>query len=117
MAVHELTFETIMKNLDGGRVAMAFQQHVQRVVQDCENRPGDDKERKVTLEFKCYPIADDHGTCEEVKGKFHVTSTVPKQRSKEYSFGVRKSQKGLQLVFNDLSDGDIKQGTFDEMDE
>jgi hypothetical protein len=112
--IHELNLQTLMEGLDNGRVGTAFQQQLRRVIADCQDRPGDDKERRVILEFKCVPICDDDGGLDEVKGKFHVTSTVPKLRSKSYSFGVRKSQKGPMLIFNDLSDDNIHQKTIDE---
>lgn len=117
MAKHELTLNALMEQLDDGRVGIAFQEQLRRVIADCENRPADNKERVVRLEFKCYPVPDSKmQVCDEVKGKFNVTSSVPKMRSREYSFGVRKSAKGPMLIFNDMSDDDIRQGTLDEMD-
>ena len=113
MAMHELTLEKLMEDLDGGRVGVAFQQQIKRVVNDMADRPRDEKERKVTLEFKAVPVMDDQGFLDEVKGKFHVTSSVPKLRSKEYSFGFRKSKTGPMLVFNDLSDDDVNQKTIE----
>ena len=56
------------------------------------------------------PITDEHGQLDSVSGKFHVTSSVPKRRSKAYSFGFRK---GGRLVFNDLSEDNIHQGTIE----
>lgn len=111
MAKQVFDLKSLMDSLDGGRTGVAFMQQLQRVIADCEDRPMDDKERKVTLEFKCIPIVEPNGTCDEIKGKFHVTSSVPKLRTKEYSFGIRKTRQGSQLVFDDLSDDDVNQGT------
>lgn len=114
MGMHELNLQSLMESLDGGRISEAFQHELRRCIADCDDRPGDDKDRVVTLQFKMSPICDDRGHCDEVKGKFHVSSTVPKRRSKVYSFGVRKKENKHQLVFNDLSDDNIGQKTIDE---
>ena len=108
MAVHELTLQALMDSLDGGRVATAFQTQLRRCIADCEDRPANGKDRVVTMQFKMVPILDEDGFCDEVSGKFHVSSTVPNLRSKACSFGLRKTKKGPQLIFNDLSDGDIQ---------
>jgi len=110
MAVYALDLASLMEQLDGGRVAEAFDAELRRVVMDCEDRPADDKERKVVLTFQIKPVVDDSGHLDEVKGRFQVTSTVPRRRSKIYSFGARKN--GV-LVFNDLSDDNINQGTIE----
>ena len=111
MAVHELTLASLMEKLDGGRVAMAFQAELKRCIADCDDRPGDDKDRKVVIELKLNPITDEQGHLQEVKGKFHIKSSVPNRRSKPYSFGLRRSKAGPSLVFNDLSDDNVNQAT------
>lgn len=110
MTVHELTLESLMDKLDGGRVAEAFAAEMRRVVSDMEDRPGDNKERTVNLSVRFSPVVDDQGNLDEVRGKFFVTSSVPKRRSKVYSFGVRNGGK---MVFNDLSEDDIHQQTIE----
>lgn len=107
MGVHALNLKSLMENLDNGRVAEAFQQELRRCVADCEDRPADPKPRSVVIQLNLEPVAIDNGL-DSVNGKFVVTSTVPKRRSKQYNFAVRR---GNQLVFNDLSDGNIHQGT------
>ena len=111
MTVHELNLASLMEQLDGGRINEAFMAELRRVAMDCEDRPADGKTRKVSLELFVEPICDDQGGLDSLKGKFHVTSSVPKRRSKSYSFGFRKG--GL-LVFNDLSDDNVHQRTIDE---
>ena len=110
MTVRELTLAALMEELDGGRIHEAFMAELRRVALDCEDRPADDKTSKVTLELHVEPITDEHVQLDSLSGKFHVTSTVPKRRSKSYSFGFRK---GGRLVFNDLSDDDIHQRTIE----
>lgn len=60
MAVQQLTLESVIA-LDGGRVPVAFNQAVARAVRDLEDRPNDDKARKITLELSLAPICDDGG--------------------------------------------------------
>lgn len=110
MTVRELTLAALMEELDGGRIHEAFMAELRRVALDCEDRPADGKTRKVTLELHVEPVTDEHGQLDSLSGKFHVTSSVPKRRSKSYSFGFRK---GGRLVFNDLSDDDIHQRTIE----
>lgn len=110
MAVHELTLSTLKDELEGGRVGAAFDLELKRIVQDCEDRPGDDKPRKVTIELTIEPVKDESGFCEQVWGRVHVSSSVPKRKTKPISFGVRR---GGMLVFNDLSEDDINQMTIE----
>jgi hypothetical protein len=110
MTVHELTLETLKNDLAGGRVGEAFALELKRCVTDCEDRPGDDKARKVTLEIELKPATDEKGFCENVWGQVKVTSAVPKRKTKPISFGVRR---GGMLVFNDLSEDDFRQKTIE----
>ena len=110
MTVHELNLKSLMEDLDGGRIHEAFMAELRRIALDCDDRPADNKVRKITLELKLMPICDEHGCLDSLSGKFHVTSSVPSRRSKAYSFGFRS---GGQLVFNDLSDDNINQRTIE----
>lgn len=123
MAVHELNLAALMSNLqgdgsgslDGGRVGEAFAAEVRRVALDCEDRPADGKPRTVTLTMTLTPIIATEPTggiveLDSVQARFQITSSVPKRRSKQYSFGYRKGGK---LVFNDLSDENIHQKTLE----
>lgn len=112
MTVHEFNLKTLMEHLDGGRIAEAFAAEVKRVAMDCDSRPADPKPRKVKLEAELIPVCID-GHLDEIRVKFHATSTVPARRSKVYSFGYRRN--GV-LVFNDLADDNINQATFDQFD-
>jgi len=89
MSIKELTLASLLE-FDGGRISEAFMQELRRVVNDCDDRPGDKKDRKVTLEFSVTPQAADSGELESVSGKFFVTSSVPKRRSRAYDFEFRK---------------------------
>lgn len=110
MTVHELTLESIKNDLAGGRVGEAFALELKRCVTDCEDRPGDDKPRKVMLEIELKPSTDEKGFCENVWGQIRGSSSVPKRKTKPISFGVRR---GGMLVFNDLSEDNFNQKTID----
>jgi hypothetical protein len=110
MTVCELNLASLMEQLDGGRINEAFMVELRRVALDCDDRPADGKPRRVILELQVIPVCDDQGRLDSLSGKFHVTSTVPKRRSKSYSFGFRQ---GGQLVFNDLSEENIHQRSID----
>ena len=100
-------------SLDGGRIGIAFQHELKRVVADCEDRPADTKPRTVTLTMQIVPVPTTDGTVvtlDSIAAKFQVASSVPKRRSKQYSFGARS---GGQLVFNDMSEENVNQRTFD----
>lgn len=108
--LHELTLQTMKDILEGGRVGAAFEMELKRVVMDCEDRPGDLKPRKVTIELVIEPYSDQSGVCENVWGRINVGSSVPKRKTKPISFGVRR---GGMLVFNDLSESDVTQLTIE----
>lgn len=78
-----------LKELDGGRVYEAFDQAMKRVVADCEDRPGEERPRTITLKADLMPVRGDDGRCEGVMGTFRVAETIPNRKSKTYSFGVK----------------------------
>ncbi len=93
LSLHEL------RNLDAGRVAVAFDQDLRFLAKDCLDRPGDKRARTLTLVVELEPTIDDDGQCESVKGSFRIAARIPSRQSKTYDFGVRR---GGQLVFNQL---------------
>lgn len=99
--------------LDGGKAVVAFDQHTRRATQDIADRPGDKSPRKVTLTITLTPVLQADGLCNEVDAQIEVSSTVPKHRTKPYSFGL--NHNGM-LIFNADSPDNVNQSTFD-MDE
>lgn len=97
-----------LSELDGGKAALAFEQHVRRAAIDCMDRPGDNKPRKVTLEVSLTPVMQPNGDCVEVEAQIQARSTVPPHKTKAYSFGLRKN--GV-IVFNPDSPDAIDQQT------
>lgn len=97
-------------DLDGGRVAEAFDQAVKRAVKDCEDRPGETKPRTVVLQLDLVPVMDESGDVGSVAGAFQVKDTCPTRKSRVYDFSPRRGM----LVFNDLSEDNVDQRTLDE---
>lgn len=97
-----------LKDLDGGKAAFAFEQHVKRAALDCMDRPGDPKPRTVTLVVSLIPVMEPGGDCTDVEAQIHAKSAVPPHKTKPYSFGLRRN--GV-LVFNPDSPDNVNQAT------
>lgn len=97
-----------LKDLDGGKAALAFELHVRRAAMDCSDRPGDSKPRSVLLQVDLVPVMEPGGDCTDVDVTIKATSKVPPHHTKPYSMGLRKS--GV-LVFNPDSLDAIDQTT------
>lgn len=117
MAVQEFKLQNLPL-VNGGMLAAAFDQLIERCAQDCEDRPAHDKARKVvlTVEFSPTPTGRD---LDSVKGEVTLSANLPKIEMPTISFGFRKKrgkngQPSGMLVFNDLSEDDIHQRTIDE---
>jgi hypothetical protein len=97
--------------LDEGKGAAAFQALLDRAADDCDDRPGEPKPRKVTLEIEMVPVLEADLQCTEVKAVVKAKLTVPQFSTKEYSFALRKTNKGSILVFSEDSPSNVNQGT------
>lgn len=112
MSLVNLKLETL-KDLDFGRPAVAFELATQDAVRDCNDRPGDKRPRKVTMEFVIIHCIGDEGQCDGVTGEFKIKTTIPHRQTKPYSFGINR--KG-QLFFSEESPNNVDQSTFDDVD-
>lgn len=77
--------------LDHGVVAKAFQKHLDRLVKDMQDRPADKTKRKLTIEFTFAPVMDEDRELESVRSEVEFKSKVPVMRSREMSFGVKRT--------------------------
>ena len=105
----QFTFDELCK-MDDGRVAVAFEHEMKKVVSDISDRPGDQSARSVTLTLRFKPVAPG-GTIDEVTVGFAISSSVPAKKSKQYSMGLRGSD---QLMVNPESASNWRQATLDE---
>lgn len=99
-----------LSTIDGERIAIAFEQALRRVVQDCEDRPGEKKDRGVTLSLAVKPRLTPDGLCDDCDIQVAVTDTVPKRKSKVYNMSLRK---GGHLLYNADALDDVEQSTLD----
>lgn len=107
MARMRLTLASI-KDLDNGRVHAAWGHELAHVVKDCYDRPNDGKARKVTLQASLTPKGE-----EAVDIELEITSSVPPRRSRPFEMAI--APRDGDLIFNDASQDDVRQGTLDEV--
>lgn len=108
MPMLQFGLETL-RDVDGGKAAIALDRHIKRAATDCLDRPGDPKPRSVTLQIEVIPRLDSDGLdCNEVECRIFVSSKVPPHHTKPLSFGLRKN--GI-LVFNPDSPDAVDQKT------
>jgi len=104
-----------MGQIDSGRALVAFQNCLQRAVQDCIDRPGVKTKRKVTLEMLVWPVPDINGNtidCESISSTVKAKCGIPVYETQTLDFGIRNNGD---LVFNPDSPTNHKQQTFDEI--
>jgi hypothetical protein len=111
MARRELKLENLPL-IDGGRIAEAFNQGLNRLAADCADRPGDERARTLTLQASLVPCLDDEGQYEDAKIQFQVCETIPKRKSKVIDL---QPVRGNKFAFNDLAEDDARQHTIDEL--
>lgn len=97
--------------LDDGRVREAFEQALRRCILDCKDRPAVLDPRSVALVATMVPIISDDGQqLESCNVQFEIHDKIPKRKTKVYNM----REKGSNLLFNELSKDDVRQGTLDE---
>lgn len=110
MARKQFTIQEVAE-LDDGRIALMINKNLRIATEDCSNRPGVKKARKVAVVFEITPVIDESGMCTEVDIEFVSASSLPKSRSKTVNMAVQP--KG-ELLFNPASEDDVHQHTLDE---
>jgi len=103
-----------LASIDGGRFAEAFNRHLMRCGEDCYDRPGDSKARKVTLTVEITPKLDQNGMCEGCDVQMDAKTAVPPHRSKV--FDMRLKPNG-ELYYRQDSLDNADQHTMDFGDE
>jgi hypothetical protein len=105
-----------LKIMDDGRIEAAFAQEMKHVVLDLMDRPGDDRERSITLKVKFSPVMDVTGELDSVDVQMDIGSKMPSRKSRVYDMKARRSQKGPMLVFNEDSLDNADQTTIFDKD-
>lgn len=102
--------------LDGGRVNEAFRAKLRAILDDIRDRPTCKDPRTLTLSLRLIPVTVD-GELADVRFGMELAHCVPKSRSRIYSGAiVADKARPIGLVFNDLSAGDVRQRTLDEIE-
>lgn len=109
MAVQEFKLGALV-DIDGGRINEALNQAIKRAAMDCEDRPADDRARKVNLQIELTPMMDDHGMCDSVKMAMQIKETIPTRKSRVYDLGLRR---GGMLVYQPDALDNHAQDTFE----
>ena len=109
MALEKFNLESL-GDLDGGRVAAAFEQALKRCRMDCEDRPGVRAPRKINVVLTIEPNMTEKGDLQSVQVDAQISETLPKRQSASCQMAV----DGEAIYFNDLSPDNPKQGTLDD---
>lgn len=103
-----------LADIDGGRIAAAVELEMKKAIEDCRDRPTEERARKVTLEVSLVPtVYDGTGDLETINMTFQCKHTIPTRKSRSYNVGVQKSGK---LVYSEYAPDNVHQRTIDEME-
>ena len=97
MSVNQLTLQALHE-LDDGLLAAAFIANIREVVNDLNDRPNDDRARKVTMTLSFTPEAHG-GDLDRVKLEHKVAATIPSREGRECVLTPKRLGKELTLLF------------------
>ncbi len=100
---------TALGEIDDGRIAVAIDRGIERIMADLHDRPTVDKSRTITLTIAFVPRADDRGRLDDVDVYCDIKERAPARETKTY----RMSTRGGELFYNELSPENPDQGTLD----
>lgn len=103
-----------LATIDGERIAIAFEQALKRVANDCDDRPGEKKPRTITLQLSIVPVLDAAGIADDCKVQATITDSVPKRKTRSYDMTMKK---GGHLMFHPESVDDHSQEVMDFKDD
>lgn len=115
MAFVQLTIGSL-EELHDGRLAAAFLLHLKRLIQDCHDRPGEKKARKMAMQITVTPVVevgDSIVECIGADAEFTFKSAIPDHRSK--AINLRTNKNG-QASFSAESEDNADQLTFNDVD-
>lgn len=96
-------------DFDDGRVRVAWDQALQRAVDDCADRPGVEDGRTVTLTVTLEPVASEGGKLRDVTTQFEIKEKAPGRRSAPYAMAARPGG----LFFSEFSPDEVDQASLD----
>ena len=103
-----------LKMLDQGIITKVFEREVSYVTRDCDDRPLDDRPRKIAIEFSFTPEVNELGTggLDSVSVQVQVQSSLPKRRSR--SFKMQAHQDGSLSFHPELPEEPEGDALYDE---
>lgn len=106
MAKRKLCLATLPE-LDGGIVNAAVNAALKRCEDDCRDRPGEERPRKVTLTIELTPVHNARGDLDSINVGCDVDDKIPKRQTK--LFNMRATPDGT--LWDELSPDDANQET------
>lgn len=110
---NELTPFTLanIHTLDKERYGKAVDLLIKKAIEDCLDRPGDDRPRKLTMQMSFVPVTAAEGRtieCEGAKVVGQAKLAIPNFETKVVDIGVKSTGHGY---FNEANPEDHRQGT------
>jgi hypothetical protein len=93
-----------LANMDQGRLAVAFDMLLQRLIEDCKDRPELKTPRKLTLQVTVEPCTE-QGGLDSVNVAFQFKDTIPTRESRTYNMAVVRGG----VAFNEASPDVVRQ--------
>ena len=107
--LQEIDFVSLA-DMDDGKLNMVLRKHLKRASEDCQDRPADQKPRKVVIEIGYVPLLEPQGDATDSWMQVKIRSNIPDHVSKPYSVGMRRNGT---FVFNNNSLNNVNQNTID----
>lgn len=80
-----------LHQIDGGELENDFNDQLRRLVADCMDRPGIDKNRTLKLEIQLSPDKKSDGTCDDVFVECFTSSKMPSRPVRPYRMSATKN--------------------------
>lgn len=114
MGIKEFVISNLSE-IDSGRIAEALKLQLQRVLDDCRDRPNLDKPRKIKLQIEVTPTADPRTfALDGVNMSFRINSTFPNMERIDLNLGCKADGR---LYYSENSPSNFDQKTVFDDDE
>jgi hypothetical protein len=85
-------FETkTLAFFDGGSIAAEFDRELKKAIEDCRDRPGEERVRKVVLQVQLTPQVDNTGETVRCSVSFQAHAKLPSRRFGGHLLQMRKN--------------------------
>jgi len=108
-SLREVDFNSLSE-MDDGVLNLVLRKHLKRAADDCMDRPGDQKPRKIKIEIGYVPMLLPSGEAYDAGMQVKIASSIPDHVSQAYNVGMRKNGT---FVFNANALDSVNQNTMD----